>query len=145
MLAESASMSLSAEHLDANVREWLERFATCVRERDFDTAKAMFDSEVCSFGTWTERMCGIDELVARQWSNVWPRTCGFEFDLDEAFGHATSTSAWAAATWSSRALNDDGTPGFLRQGRATFAFRRTADGELVAVHTHFSMDPAGRL
>jgi ketosteroid isomerase-like protein len=138
-------MSLSADHLDKNVREWLERFAACVRDRDFDAARAMFDPEVCSFGTWTERMCGIDELVDRQWKNVWPRTCGFAFDLEEAFGHASENSAWAAATWSSRAINEDGTPGFARRGRATFVFRRDAGGELIAMHTHFSMDPAGRL
>jgi ketosteroid isomerase-like protein len=136
---------LSAAHLDNSVREWLESFAACVRERDFDAARAMFDGEVCSFGSWTGRMCGIDELVARQWSNVWPRTCGFRFDLDNAFGHATASGAWAAATWTSRALNDDGSPGFERRGRSTFAFRRTAEGVLVAVHTHFSMDPEGRL
>jgi ketosteroid isomerase-like protein len=150
----NASMTLSAPRHTPHgsssglsaVRDWLDRFATCVRGRDFAGGRAMFAEDVTSFGTWTGRMDGLDTLIARQWRNVWPRTCGFSFDLENVVGDASSDggTAWTAATWTSHALNDDGTPGFLRSGRATFAFRRQ-HGLLVAVHSHFSLDPAGRL
>ena len=128
------------------VRDWLDRFAKCVRDRDFAGGRTMFAEDVTSFGTWTERMDGLDTLIARQWHNVWPRTCGFRFDLDDAVGNESpdGQSAWVAATWTSNAIGDDGTPAFLRSGRATFVFRRQ-QGLLVAAHSHFSLDPVGQL
>ena len=136
----------AADRCPASVRDWLDRFAQCVRDRDFAAGRTMFAEDVTSFGTWTERMDGLETLIARQWHNVWPRTCGFRFDLDGAVGSdlADGQSAWVAATWTSNALGDDGTPAFLRSGRSTFVFRRQ-QGLLVAVHSHFSLDPVGQL
>lgn len=140
------TLSVTQPHAPQSVREWLDRFSQCVRDRNFDAGRAMFAADVTGFGTWTGRMDGLEMLVARQWRNVWPRTCGFEFDLEEVVGGsaADGSTAWAAATWFSFALNPDGSAGFRRTGRATFAFRRE-HGRLLAVHSHFSLDPAGKL
>lgn len=144
MVATGQNSPFSATPLNMRVRDWLERFAACVRERDIASARSMFDANVASFGSWTGRMLGLDELVARQWMNVWPKTCGFVFDLDHAFGGIDADGAWAAVTWKSNAVEADGAAGFERVGRSTFVFK-VVGGELIAVHTHFSMNPAGRL
>lgn len=141
---EQTATILSARGVDTATQAWLEQFAHCVRARDFAAAQQMFDTNVSSFGTWTGRMDGLDDLVSRQWSNVWPKTTGFEIELQDAFGGSDVSGSWAAVTWKSHALNGDGSRGFERRGRATFVFRRDA-GKLLAVHTHFSMEPAGRL
>ena len=145
VVSEAQRMLSGGERQRAgSLQAWLTAFAECVRERQFDEGRVMFAPDVTSFGTWTGRMDGLDTLVARQWRNVWPNTCGFAFDLDTFVGHESGDTGWAAATWSSHALNADGSAGFRRTGRATFAFAKR-EGRWVAVHSHFSLDPAGRL
>ena len=135
-LSDSAAGTIEVD----SIRDWLYAFAAHVRACDFAAASEMFADDVVSFGSWTGRMDGLEALVARQWNNVWPKTADFQFDLDNAVGDST----WTAATWTSVALHADGTAHFTRRGRATFVFRREGI-RLLAIHSHFSLDPAARL
>ena len=130
-------MNDATEH---ELRTWLERFAACVRSRDFDAARPMVAAEVVSFGTKAAMVKGREELIARQWRHIWPTIEGFTFDLDTLHWHRAGETAWAVLTWQSRGFLPDGTP-FPRPGRATFAFVRR-DGAWLATHTHFSLFPS---
>ena len=121
------------------IRSWLEAFARAVRDRDFDAGRAMFASDVVSFGTVAQRAVGLDELVRRQWASVWPVTEGFDFDYEQIHGGGTDTVAWVTAPWSSTGYESDLRP-FARTGRATIVLEQR-DGQWLAVHTHFSMVP----
>jgi ketosteroid isomerase-like protein len=117
---------------------WLREFAKAVRDRDYAGARGMCRDDVTGFGTVSARYQGVDELEQGQWRPVWDRTEGFEFD----FGSATiwADEALVVATeWSSVGIGVDGSRR-PRRGRATIVLAGP-DGELRAVHTHFSMSP----
>lgn len=124
----------------AELRAWLERFAACVRARDFDGARPMIAENVVSFGTWANIVAGREALIAQQWQHIWPTIEGFAFDLDAMHWGVSGSLAWAVATWQSRGFRPDGTP-FPRPGRATFTFARQ-NGAWLATHTHFSLFPS---
>lgn len=124
----------------AELRDWLEAFAACVRAQDFDGARPMIAEEVVSFGTKAAMVVGRENLIAEQWRQIWPTIAGFTFDLNTLHCHRAADTAWAVLTWTSQGLRPDGTP-FPRPGRATFTFARR-DGRWLATHTHFSLFPA---
>ena len=124
----------------AELRDWLEAFAACVRARNFDRARPMIAEDVVSFGTKAAMVAGRDNLIAEQWRHIWPTIQGFTLDLDTLHCHRADDTAWAALTWTSQGLRPDGTP-FPRPGRATFTFARR-DGLWLATHTHFSLFPS---
>jgi len=119
------------------VGRWLDAFAACVRERDLAGGRALFDADAVGFGTVTETYGSRDELVAQQWSDVWPRTEDFSFTTADHHWLAEDLCA-VAATW--RSVGTDGDGRRTRTGRATLVLRRD-DDRLVAVHSHFSMSP----
>jgi ketosteroid isomerase-like protein len=124
-----------------DIRAWLARFSRAVRERDFEAGKRLFSQTVLGFGTVAERAETLDELLARQWSHVWPRTRGFDFDADSVRIFADGDVACVAAQWVSwrdLVAGDDR----ARHGRVTLVLHREG-GEWKAVHTHFSMRPDG--
>jgi ketosteroid isomerase-like protein len=122
-----------------DLRGWLERFASCVRAKDFDAARPMIAEDVVSFGTRANTVTGRENLIAQQWQHIWPTIEGFAFDLDTLHWQQSGDLAWAVLTWNSRGFRPDGTP-FPRPGRATFTFARR-EGEWLATHTHFSLFP----
>jgi len=137
---------------DADVVDWLERFARHVRERDFDRGSTMFHRDVIGYGTWTPTAVGLDALIDEQWRPVWQRTTGFRFDTETAsvIRHDGAdgtelrvvTSRWASC---GEPTNGHAEP-FERRGRATIVLRRdTPDAPLLALHTHFSLDPNATL
>lgn len=124
------------------VRKWLDHFAACVRARDIDAGKALFDPGVLAFGTRAESAQGLDELAERQWRPIWTSTSGFHF-VDESVSVIESDDgslAVALARWESTGF-DAGQKPFGRRGRCTIALRRDPVGAAGwrAVHTHFSM------
>jgi ketosteroid isomerase-like protein len=129
---------ISAPEVDT----WLEAFTTCVRARDLDGGRALFDPDAAGFGTVTEVYAGLDALVSSQWSEVWGRTEDFAFDADRRRWLDGSLCV-VAATWRSTGTDADGETGGrrTRTGRATVALQRSAGGGLLAVHSHFSMTP----
>lgn len=125
--------------------DWLAAFARCVRDGDVTSARALFDPSVHSFGTRGEWLVGIDDLLARQWEPVWPRTRGFRFLDAPIVTEAADDGSLVCvlALWSSEGVAPSGDR-FDRRGRCTIVLRATRDG-YRAVHTHFSRTPDGRL
>jgi ketosteroid isomerase-like protein len=125
------------------VEGWLHRFAAAVRDRDYDAARGLFDPEVVAFGTVAERLDDLDALVARQWRQVWPATCGFAFDDAGVRVASAGALVFVAATWSSTEYDAE-RRAQPRRGRATLVLRRCG-ARWLAVHSHFSLrPPAGR-
>ena len=130
------------------ISAWLDEFARCVRERDVTGARALFAPGVRAFGTFVEYAEGREELVTRQWNDVWPRTQGFRF-LDAPMVIEASEDGslvCVLSLWESEGLDASG-GSFVRRGRSTTILRRlaSAPAHYVAVHTHFSKTPDGTL
>jgi ketosteroid isomerase-like protein len=124
----------------ASVHDWLSRFAECVRAVDYAAARPFWHSDVVVFGTYQELMRGLTAWTETQWDNVWPRTDGFAFDLEntEVLASADGTMATAIAPWTSTGFHPDGTR-FERPGRATIVLMCQPDGRWLGVHSHMSL------
>lgn len=128
----------------AAARAWMEEFAACVRRRDIDAGRRLFDPACSSFGARAERLGDLDDLVARQWHPTWTTTRGFVL-VDDSLSAAPSDDGSlvvAMALWTSDGVRDDRTT-FPRRGRCTVVLRADAEARhgLLAIHTHFSLDP----
>jgi ketosteroid isomerase-like protein len=124
----------------ASVRDWLERFAACVRAVDYAAARPFWHPDIVIFGTYQELVRGLAAWEGTQWDNVWPRTEGFAFLLDETVVLASPNAAMAVAIapWTSTGFGRDGTR-FDRPGRSTLVLQRQADGRWLGVHSHMSL------
>ena len=122
------------------VREWLDRFAVCVREVDYAAARPFWHPDIVIFGTYQELVKSLSAWTERQWDNVWPRTAGFRFDLVNTMVMAAPDGAMAVAIapWTSTGFHEDGTA-FDRPGRATIVLARQPDGRWLGVHSHMSL------
>jgi ketosteroid isomerase-like protein len=121
-------------------RQWLETFAFYVREVDYASARPLFHPDVLAFGTHNDVIPGLDQWVATQWDNVWPKTTDFRFVLEQTSVLASPDGRMAIviAPWTSTGYHPDGQP-FPRPGRATMVFSRNADGWLCT-HSHMSLN-----
>jgi ketosteroid isomerase-like protein len=119
---------------------WLEIFAGYVREVDYASARPLFHPAVLAFGTHNDVIPGLDQWVATQWDNVWPKTSDFRFAVEQTSVLASPDGRMAVvvAPWTSTGYHPDGTP-FARPGRATMVFSGNADGWLC-VHSHMSLN-----
>jgi len=131
----------------AELASWFERWAECVRQRNYDGARSLFDLDVVGFGTRMHVVSGLDRLEQLQWRQVWPTIEGFRFLVDEIHVGVSSAGdlAWAVVPWVSIGFHEDGRQ-FDRPGRATVTFSRTGDpqfapGGWIALHTHISLAP----
>jgi hypothetical protein len=74
-------MNLSLPEADAataaEVRDWLDRFAACVREVDYASARPFWHPDIVIFGTYQELLKSLPAWTEQQWNNVWPRTADF--------------------------------------------------------------------
>lgn len=122
------------------LRDWFAQWGEYIRDRDFESARALFAPDVVGFGTHMRIVHGLDALERDQWRNVWGSIDDFTFLTDEIEGGASpdGLTAWAILPWHSTGFAEDGTP-FSRPGRATIIFRR--DEGWRAIHTHFSLAP----
>ena len=104
---------------------WLETFSGYVRDVDYASARPLFHPDVLAFGTHNDVIPGVEQWVATQWDNVWPKTTDFRFVLDQTSVLASSDGMMATviAPWTSTGYHPDGTP-FPRPGRATMVFSR---------------------
>jgi ketosteroid isomerase-like protein len=126
--------------LAETVRDWLARFAACVREVDYAAARPFWHDGIVIFGTYQELVRGLAQWTAQQWDNVWPRTADFAFALAETLVLASPDGAMAVAIapWTSTGFHRDGTA-FERPGRATIVLQRQPDGRWLGVHSHMSL------
>ncbi len=123
-----------------SIHDWLEGFSSAVRAKDYELGRTFFADEVVGFGSVAKRCDGLQNLEKNQWRNVWGVTTGFEFDLDSAVVDMQDTMAWAACSWQSFGKSASNEP-VLRRGRSTFVFRKK-NHRWLAVHSHFSLEPA---
>jgi ketosteroid isomerase-like protein len=124
----------------AEIRNWLDRFAACVREVDYAAARPFWHAEIVIFGTYQELVKSLSGWTDRQWDNVWPRTADFRFDLANTMVMTSPDRAMAVAIapWTSTGFNENGLP-FDRPGRATIVLARQPDGRWLGVHSHMSL------
>ena len=135
----------------AEVREWLDCFAVCVREVDYAAARPFWHPDIVIFGTYQELVRSLSARTERQWDNVWPRTADFRFDLFRRYqdrrrrrantmvmAAPDGAMAVAIAPWTSTGFHEDGTA-FDRPGRATMVLARQPDGRWLGVHSHMSL------
>jgi ketosteroid isomerase-like protein len=124
----------------AEVRDWLDRFAACVREVDYAAARPFWHPDVVIFGTYQELVKSLSAWTERQWNNVWPRTADFRFDLASTMVMAAPDGAMAVAIapWTSSGFHEDGMR-FDRPGRATIVLAKQSDGRWLGVHSHMSL------
>src|SRR5918993_1325033 len=94
--------------IPTDIRHWLETFAECVRDVDYDRAAGMFDRNVVGFGTFAGMLVGRENLIDGQWRNIWGCTRGFRFTLDEARIETSGDMAWVAAPWHSQGRDELG-------------------------------------
>lgn len=123
----------------ADIVQWLHDFAAAVRNRDYAAGRSLCDPQIMGFGSVCSKAQDITELEAHQWRQVWGRTSGFEFDSADIHCGGGGGQYWVATSWTSRGVRESGET-FERRGRTTIILRENA-GRLLAVHTHYSMDP----
>jgi len=116
---------------------WLEVFAGHVRDVDYASARPLFHPDVLAFGTHNDVIPGIDEWIATQWDNVWPKTSDFRFVLAQTSVLASSDGQMATviAPWTSTGYHAVGTS-FPRPGRATMVFAKNAGGWLCGAFAY---------
>jgi ketosteroid isomerase-like protein len=126
--------------LRAEILDWLDRFAACVREVDFRSAYPFWHDDIVIFGTYQELVRSRAAWTDTQWSNVWPRTRDFAFDLQntEILASPDGQVAVAVTPWTSIGWHPDGRE-FDRPGRATIMLQRQPDGRWLGVHSHMSL------
>lgn len=124
----------------AAVYAWMRRWQELINGGDIETARPMFDTTVVAYGSLTAIMEGRDELIAGQWSRMWPRLRDFAFDFNRMhiLGDPANSIVAVAVPWQS--LGRKGSGWYDRRGRCTLVLRRAGD-ELRCVHSHFSMEP----
>ena len=118
---------------------WFRQLERCVRAVDYAGARPIFAEEAVGFGTYGAMLDGLEALVAGQWQNIWPNIQGFTFDTETLRYGANGALLWAICRWDSVGKAPDGSE-FDRPGRATVILERR-DGQLKALHTHFSLVP----
>lgn len=129
----------------AAAREWFARLSAACAAVDYEAGRRIFADDVASFGTKADIVVGLGPLQANQWEGIWPNIADFKVDLDSVRGGGDGDSAWGIATWNSTGFHESGET-FARPGRATVALERrqtdlAPEGEWLAVHTHFSLNP----
>jgi ketosteroid isomerase-like protein len=133
-------LPLADARVAAEIRDWLARFAACVREVDYAAARPFWHPDIVVFGTYQELIRGLAAWTDTQWDNVWPRTADFAFDLagTVVLASADGGTATAIAPWTSTGFRQDGAR-FDRPGRATITLMRQPDGRWLGVHSHMSL------
>ncbi|OED38811.1 DUF4440 domain-containing protein [Chromatiales bacterium (ex Bugula neritina AB1)] len=120
--------------------EWLQTFASYVREVDYESARPLFHTNVIAFGTHEDVIASLDEWVRSQWDNVWPKTTDFEFNLEQTkiLISEDASMATVIAPWTSTGYHQDNSV-FDRPGRATMIFQKRLDNWLC-IHSHMSLN-----
>jgi hypothetical protein len=80
--------------ISAEVREWLDRFAVCVREVDYAAARPFWHPDIVIFGTYQELVKSLSAWTERQWDNVWPRTASSDSTWQTLWSSLHQTERW---------------------------------------------------
>jgi len=124
----------------AAIKDWLARFADCVRAMDYKAAYPFWHDDIVIFNTYHELVRSLQRWADTQWHNVWRRTADFAFDLENTSVLASPDGQLAVVVtpWTSTGSHRDGTP-YHRPGRATIILAKQPDGRWVGVHSHMSL------
>jgi len=127
--------------MSSEVLDWLARWEALVNAGDIEAARSFFATDVVAFGSLATTMYGLDALVARQWSQIWPTIRDFAFDRDTLSVRTVGDGTLAVIAGAYRSLGKDGGGGWYdRAGRATLVLEKRG-GRYLCVHSHFSMNP----
>ena len=83
----------------AEVRDWLDRFAVCVREVDYAAARPFWHPDIVIFGTYQELVKSLSGWTEQQWDKVWPRTAEPNRSLFRPLGATANTSRCWKRQW----------------------------------------------
>jgi ketosteroid isomerase-like protein len=127
--------------MSSEALEWLGRWEALVNAGDIEAARPFFAGDVVAFGSLAPAMHGLDALVARQWSQIWPTIRDFALDRETLSVRSVGGGALVVIAGEYRSLGKDGNGGWYdRAGRTTLVLEKRAGG-YVCVHSHFSMVP----
>ena len=133
------SMVEEADYI--TIKAWFDIWGKFVSQVDFDAARKMFEEEIVGFGTRTDTIEGLDNLIEKQWKSVWPTIKDFRF-LTETLRIQVSPDrlfAIAAVVWESTGFHEN-QEAYIRPGRATVSLRRqNLRTEWKGTHTHLSL------
>ena len=124
------------------IKSWFLEWETYVQNKNYSSAKNLFDKNVLSFGTWMDVIQGLTELESNQWKNIWPTISKFKFFTDTLFIQLSSDKSLANSVliWDSLGFSKDGSS-FERSGRATVTLKRdNFNSNWKGIHTHFSLN-----
>jgi ketosteroid isomerase-like protein len=140
VMSEEFALPIADPVTSQSIFEWLQQFATCVREVDYAAARPFWHPDIIVFGTYQELVHGCSRWTETQWDNVWPRTADFAFDLENTAVLTSPDGAMATVItpWTSTGFHADGSR-FDRPGRATIILARHPDGHWLGVHSHMSL------
>ena len=125
-----------------SIKLWFELWESYVQNKDFESAKNLFDDEVVSFGTWMDIVQGLEKLFNDQWKNIWPTITNFEFLTDTLFIQISPDNLFANTilVWNSIGYSEQGNS-FERTGRATVTLKKiNKNSNWKGIHTHFSLN-----
>ena len=121
---------------------WFKTWENKVQNKDFESAKNLFENDVVSFGTWMNVVEGLEKLCANQWKSVWPTINNFKFLTDTLYIQVSPDRLLANSIliWDSTGYKKNGSS-FKRNGRATVALKRNNINDAwKCIHTHFSLN-----
>ena len=124
------------------IRLWFQVWEKQVQNKDFESAKKLFENDVVSFGTWMNVVEGLDKLYSDQWKNIWPTINNFKFVSNTLFIQISPDRLLANSilVWNSTGYKKNGNS-FKRNGRATVVLKRSnLDNSWKGIHTHFSLN-----
>ena len=119
------------------VLEWIKSFESSVKNREFEKAQSLYDSQAALFGTLVFKTQSIEDYRKNQWENIWNSSKNFKFTEFLRIDVFDSV-AIISAIWENISLvNEDW---IERSGRATLCFIKVKE-EVKAIHSHFSLTP----
>ena len=124
------------------IRLWFQVWEKQVQNKDFESAKKLFENDVVGFGTWMNVVEGIDKLYSDQWKNIWPTINNFKFVTNTLFIQISPDRLLANSilVWNSTGYKKNGNS-FKRNGRATVVLKRSnLDNSWKGIHTHLSLN-----
>ena len=123
------------------IGDWFDGWGAEVAARNFADARERFDGRALGFGTWMDRVEGLDALEARQWRSIWPTIEDFRHHTEglRCMVSPDRLLAFGMLVWSSTGFHEDGRA-FERPGRTTAIFaRESVEDPWRCVHTHVSL------
>jgi len=119
------------------VLEWIKSFESSVKNREFEKAQSLYDSQAALFGTLVFKSQSTEDYRKNQWENIWNSSKNFKFTEILRIDVFDSVAIISAIWENTSLVNEDW---IERSGRATLCFIKIKE-EVKAIHSHFSSKP----